>query len=583
MTQPIRFAFYGRVSTEDNQDPTLSLPRQLASCKEALPRVGGEIVAHFYDVESGASKLAQRGSGRGLEGFDIPIPRDGGLPELLEVSEGNGIDAVVCESINRISRNPAVTFQLEEELGEHDTRLWAIDEPWEESFGSIILRHVNVGVARGYLHELKVKSRQGLEAACRQGRHMGGISLYGYRFKEVEHPNPHRAKQGRAMLVLEPDPTCAPVVRAIFDWYVARGWSIREIVEKLNADLVRYPPPVPPDPKRASGEWSRSTVWDVLHNPKYTGYQVWNRRARSKGNSLNPPETWVWSESPAHEPLVSKEVFEKAALKGGVSNHNAGREGDGEGAQREVRPALMLRSFITCAICGLRMQGHRNRGSHYYACEAHRRKAKLLPSGHPKTVYLNETKAIEKVLEFLNTFVFGEDRRERVTELLDSEGPRDGFGEEIERLASELADLEAKIRRQLEHLDQEEASSPAAAPIRDRVRELSAQHEKKAKQLKAEEEKLSSLPSPESAVALLERLPVMEVHVERMGVEGVRDLLRVLNFQGAYDPRENVLNVAVQLIPELTLPEDPFTRVLSVPPTGNRKQPRRTLEAVAFG
>jgi hypothetical protein len=24
-----RFAFYGRVSTEDNQDPTLSLPRQL--------------------------------------------------------------------------------------------------------------------------------------------------------------------------------------------------------------------------------------------------------------------------------------------------------------------------------------------------------------------------------------------------------------------------------------------------------------------------------------------------------------------------------------------------------------------------
>ncbi|MDQ3531427.1 MAG: hypothetical protein M3456_03470 [Actinomycetota bacterium] len=32
----MRFAFYGRVSTEDNQDPTLSLPRQLANCESAV-------------------------------------------------------------------------------------------------------------------------------------------------------------------------------------------------------------------------------------------------------------------------------------------------------------------------------------------------------------------------------------------------------------------------------------------------------------------------------------------------------------------------------------------------------------------
>jgi hypothetical protein len=33
----VRWAFYGRVSTEDNQDPTLSLPRQLANCEVAAP------------------------------------------------------------------------------------------------------------------------------------------------------------------------------------------------------------------------------------------------------------------------------------------------------------------------------------------------------------------------------------------------------------------------------------------------------------------------------------------------------------------------------------------------------------------
>ena len=56
----IRWAFYGRVSTEDNQDPTLSLPRQLANCEAAAASVGGQIVAHFYDIESGAARYEKR-------------------------------------------------------------------------------------------------------------------------------------------------------------------------------------------------------------------------------------------------------------------------------------------------------------------------------------------------------------------------------------------------------------------------------------------------------------------------------------------------------------------------------------------
>jgi hypothetical protein len=47
-----------------------------------------------------------------------------------------------------VARNPSVTFRVEEELREAHVKLWAIDEPWEESFGSIVLRHVNVGLAR---------------------------------------------------------------------------------------------------------------------------------------------------------------------------------------------------------------------------------------------------------------------------------------------------------------------------------------------------------------------------------------------------------------------------------------------------
>jgi site-specific DNA recombinase len=45
----LRFAFYGRVSTEDWQDPESSLARQLAQA-EALTRGHGRIVARFSDV-----------------------------------------------------------------------------------------------------------------------------------------------------------------------------------------------------------------------------------------------------------------------------------------------------------------------------------------------------------------------------------------------------------------------------------------------------------------------------------------------------------------------------------------------------
>ena len=140
---------------------------------------------------------AARGSG-GLAGFDIAIPRDGGLKELLaDAGRRPGrFDRVIVESISRLSRNSSVAFRVEDELRQAGVRLCAADEPLEESFGTIVLRHVNIGIARGYHHELMVKSRQGQETSTRQGWHTGGVALFGYRFVTHDHPNPHKASRG---------------------------------------------------------------------------------------------------------------------------------------------------------------------------------------------------------------------------------------------------------------------------------------------------------------------------------------------------------------------------------------------------
>jgi site-specific DNA recombinase len=564
----MRFAFYGRVSTEDNQDPTLSLPRQLANCESAVAGAGGRTVAHFYDVESGAMRLDARGSGKGLTGFDIPIPRDGGLVDLIDGASMRAFDAVVCESINRLSRNPSVTFRVEEQLAEADVRLWAIDEPFVESFGSIVLRHVNVGLARGYLHELKVKSRQGIETAAKQGRHAGGKALYGYRFVEIEHPNPHKAGQGVKVKLLEPDPVTARVVKMIYNDYVSNGLTITAILEKLNADLDRYPPPVSPDPKRRTGVWGRSSVWEILHNPKYTGFMVWNRRQRKRGGRLNPPKEWVWSEEPAHEALVSREIFDKANLTA-IKRDNVTKAAEGHEDYR--KHTYVLRSFLRCGLCGLRMHGNVRRGRNgaYYTCELNRRQSSLVPEDHPRAVYLREDKAGEKVVEFLTTRVFGPDRVEALRASLAEIGSEaDNVHAELERLRSDLDGIKKRIRRLVTNLEAEEPSSEIAEDIRSRLEELGTLRAKKQRTLEAAEKEMAQVPDPESAEALVAALPLLDVDWALVSNQEFRDLLAALNFEATYDPTKRELTIRVTLVPELTHPDGPRAPLLFVPPAG---------------
>ncbi|HUO37247.1 MAG TPA: recombinase family protein, partial [Mycobacterium sp.] len=123
-------AFLGRTSTEDSQDPTLSLPRQLKNARAALP-AGWVIVAHFYDVESGRLDLDKRGHGTGHERFDIPIPRDGGIADLLNEAQrpDRRFAAVICESIERVARRTYFGTKIEYELEQAGVALCAADEP----------------------------------------------------------------------------------------------------------------------------------------------------------------------------------------------------------------------------------------------------------------------------------------------------------------------------------------------------------------------------------------------------------------------------------------------------------------------
>ncbi len=78
----LRLAWMGRTSDDEVPDPTISLPRQLRACRAVLTE-DMEISLHFWDVETSRKDLDARGSSTAWKNFDIPIPRDGGIGDLL--------------------------------------------------------------------------------------------------------------------------------------------------------------------------------------------------------------------------------------------------------------------------------------------------------------------------------------------------------------------------------------------------------------------------------------------------------------------------------------------------------------------
>ena len=316
LQREVRVAFAGRTSTEEQQDPRQSMIRQLERAKSTLPESWMN-VAHFYDVESGRKELDQRGHGADVSRFDIPIPRDGGIDDLLAEAEHRNcrFDAVICESMSRIVRRMYENLTIERQLEQAGVALLAWNEPIKVDgprAAAILHRRINQSVAEYEAFQTLESSWGGLCTHVRDGWNIGKPP-YGYRAKNYRHPNSAKADRGATKTRLEPDDARGETVTQIAHWRYYRQLGYGAIADALNADPERYPPPEPVGGAyRARGAWGKSTVADLLRNPKYTGYQVFNRRAsRSRHGAVNGPEKWVWSEQPVHEPLIPKWMFDE--------------------------------------------------------------------------------------------------------------------------------------------------------------------------------------------------------------------------------------------------------------------------------
>lgn len=561
-------AFYGRVSTDDAQDPSLSIPRQLSKCNEALGPIGEKVGITFWDVESGRKAPAERDRGGRDWTHKVKVPRAGGLPELLATADAGEVDAVIVESIDRLSRMTADGTQIERRLEERDVTLLAADEPLDSGATAILTRRVKQGVAEWYVRDLVERSRAGMEESVRQGWHTGGPAPYGYALEPHPHPNPQKARAGGKKHRLVVDPVRAPIVAMIFADYVEHGMGIGAICEKLNGDLDRYPPPRRnrKDENSLRQTWSRSQLQAMLRNPKYTGYNVWNRHDNRKGRPLlRPPEQWIWSDTPTHEAIVGRETFDAVEKRARCNaapptptrprRYRARRHGNGN-------RLYVLRGRVRCGLCGRRMEGSHQKGSNWYRCQyVYKRGVSAAEAaGHPKTLGIKEDVLLDVIRRVMAERVFGPERLSLAREAQGAAagGSGESTTAERRRLEAEQEKVEAAMRRQALRLEeQDDPEHPIVRLATERIEELSAQADTLAVDLADLERTRPKEPEPAEIEAILNSIPDLREQLETAEGDELIELLDLFDVRISYDKPAQTLMLSVLLNSDFPNPPDP--------------------------
>jgi DNA invertase Pin-like site-specific DNA recombinase len=341
-----RAVAYYRMSTTGQEK---SISQQCEWARRAAGKERVEIVREFEDP--------------GIPGSDID--QRPGLQEMLRFCEdrahcGYPVGTLVVWDMDRLSRASSIrTAAVIDSLMAAGVTRMLTSEGWTD-FGNeldCVLLNLRQDLSKAAFSKAISKNvtRAAIERA-RRGEWCGSSTPYAY----------VRGPDGR----LAPgDPVRVAVVRWLFQTYAEYGGSLLTLAQQLEAEGKPRP--------REGKPWSRSGVWGILTNERYTGRAVWNtthrgkyhrahegsvaasdfaaREGRRRAQGLkhlatekNNPEDFFVVEN-AHEALVSRELFDLVQERL--------REARGWTSPRGPKTEWALSGLIFCAGCGAPMWG----------------------------------------------------------------------------------------------------------------------------------------------------------------------------------------------------------------------------------
>lgn len=306
-----RVAAYCRVST-DNKDQLESLETQKAHYESyILLHSEWEYAGLYYDT--------------GITGTKAEI-RDG-LQNLLTACRIGKVEHILVKSISRFSRNTTDCLSIVRELLNIGVTIYFEKENIDTGeMESELILSILSSMAEEESASISKNEKWSIQRRMAAGTFKIGYVPYGYQ----------RDENGDMVI----EPAEAGVVRFIFRTLLA-GNSTDTIASALQHQGI---------PTRKGGNWSGSTVRDIIVNEKYVGDVLFQKTYTDdsfrRHNNHGEVKTYLVSEH--HEPIISRGDFDKA-------NALIRQRGKEKGIVREngkYQNRFAFSGKIICGICG---------------------------------------------------------------------------------------------------------------------------------------------------------------------------------------------------------------------------------------
>jgi len=352
-----RAAIYVRLSVDNEERKSESIETQIALIKEFVQKHNAkenkayELV--IYDIYS---DLGKTGTNFERAGFE----------RMMNDVRERKINCILVKDFSRFGRNYIETGNyLENILPFMKVRFISVCDRYDSFSTDAKNQELSMNIKNlvndAYAKDISAKGRAAKRIAQKNGEYVGAAAPYGYRCEKVH---------GIYKLIVEPE--AAKIVRRIFEEY-ASGVGIQRIIDDLFEDGIhrisdynRYHHVYCQEGEKLH-QWAMSSVRAVLKRNNYYGDLVQRKyesrfQRGEKWCDVLDEDQWIITPN-AHDPIISRELFEKVQIRLKTAQEARNTVGWEENERA-------FYNVFYCGDCKRKMCTGRSKGYVYYYCNA---------------------------------------------------------------------------------------------------------------------------------------------------------------------------------------------------------------------
>jgi len=373
---------YARVSSKEQEVEGFSIPAQIKLLKEYAVQQDIFIRKEFIDVET--AKKSGRTQFNAMINF---------------MKENSGIKYILVEKTDRLLRNIPDYSLIDELMEQHGVTVHLVKENTvlhrDSRSNEKFIFGIKTLMAKNFVDNLSEESKKGMTEKAEQGTYPS-YAPYGYLNKKINE---------KKVIVIDPD--SAPFIKRMFELYATGSHSLKSLRLKMIEEGMVY---------RNGKRLYKSNVDKMLKNEFYTGMFIWRGKRY---------------ENASHEPIVSKELFQKVQQMFSGSRKSKSQKG--------LFPYCNL---MICGCCNCAISAQIQKGKYiYYHCSGYK--------GNCKQPYVRQESIEQQFEKVLHKIKISKELQEMIFK-----GLRESLKDKIEYHNTCVANMEREIKILQHRIDQ---------------------------------------------------------------------------------------------------------------------------------